>query len=207
MRNGFIRQRVLLILISILCTGAMPVVSAAEAGSHASIISHATPDQIKLINELWGSDITVGEYMEKVHPEHLVGVSGDVKKNLYEHKMIWPDGKSQDKFSELSRTITMHVSGWITKVSNTRIRYGGTSTVTGMSDPPGYIYIEAFLMKDEATQVDSTSASSSDGVYTISTENKLYMWPTAGNYDVHTFGYISHPYREASGESDSITIT
>ena len=206
MVKGLYRQLALLIVISILCIGALPAVSAADANGGSVRTSSASPEQIVLINKLWGSDITIGEYMEKVHPEHLVGVSDEVKKDLYEHKMIWPDGNNQDRFSELSRTITMHVSGWITKVSNTRIRYGGTSTVTGMSDPPGYIYIEAFLMKDEAAQVDSTSASSIDGVYTISTQDKLYMWPEAGDYDVHTFGYISHPYREASGESDSITI-
>ena len=136
MTKNIYRHLVLLLVLSILCIGTLPVVSAADANTNSVRISSVSPDQMKLINSLWGSDISVGEYMEKVHPEHLVGVPDDVKKDMYKHKMIWPDGNNKDRISALSSAINVAVSGTISKISSTRIQYSGTATVTGMSSPP-----------------------------------------------------------------------
>jgi len=46
--------------------------------------------QIEIANELWGSNITVGEFYEKVCPEYLATMPEDMKKRLYTENMVWP---------------------------------------------------------------------------------------------------------------------
>ena len=203
MVKGLYRQLALLIVLSILCIGALPVVSAAEANTPAPIISHATPEQIKLINELWGSDITIGEYMEKVHPEHLVGVSDDVKKEMNQRKMIWPDETGENKISELSKLVSLTVTGRIQKYSSTRIIYGGKARLS--SGIASYIYVEAFLVNAADSQVDSTSASA-NSAGSVDTGDKMYFWPDDGSYHVHAWGYTITPGYEDSDHTGSITI-
>lgn len=203
MKTGLNRQLVVLIAISILCIGALPVVSAAEAGTSAPLISHATPEQIKLINELWGSDITIGEYMEKVHPEHLVGVSDDVKKEMNQRKMIWPDETGENKIAELSKLVSLSVTGDITKVSSTRIDYKGRSALS--AGTASYIYVEAFLVNAADSQVDSTSASARQAG-SADTGYKMYFWPVDGSYHVHVFGYSLNPDLDGTYHTGSVTI-
>ena len=124
MKNDYSRLLILLIFISMIGIAIVPVVTAADAGSSSSYrVSNATPEQLEKINALWGTDITIGEYMEQVHPEHLVGVPDDVKKIMYQQKMIWPDEKNETRINEtriaqLSRlTPTLSVSCTISKVS------------------------------------------------------------------------------------------
>jgi len=203
MRTGLNRQLVLLIAISILCIGALSVVSAAEAGTSAPIISHATPEQIQLINELWGSDITIGEYMEKVHPEHLVDVPDDVKKDMYQRKMHWPDETDEKNIAGLSKLQSLTVTGRIQKYSSTRIIYGAGATMS--SGTASYIYVEAFLVNAADSQVDSTSASTT-GAGSVDTGDKMYFWPDNGSYHVHAWGYTITPDLEDSDHTGSITI-
>jgi hypothetical protein len=203
MTNEINRQLVLLIAISILCIGILPVVSAADASDNSPTVSHATPEQIELINNLWGSDITIGEYMEKVHPEHLVDVPDDVKNKMFQRKMNWPDGKDEDKITELSRLTSLTVTGYITKVSSTRIDFGGISQLS--SGTASYIYVEAFLVNAADSRVDSTAASA-QGASSVDTGYKMYFWPADGSYHVHTYGYTITPSLSGSGHSGSVTI-
>lgn len=195
----------LLILISILCISALPVVSAAETGSHGPIVSHATPEQIKLINELWGSDISIGEYMQKVHPEHLVDVPDAAKKDMFQRKMIWPDGKV-NRIASLSKlTTSLTVTGYISKISSNRIDFGGKSQLSPPSATAGYIYVEAFLKNSAGTTVDSTSASDR-GVNSVDTGYKMYFWPANGVYHVESYGYTTTPRLEGTASSGTVTI-
>jgi hypothetical protein len=195
----------MLIFISMICIAVVPVVSAADVGTSSTrIVSNATPQQLEKINALWGKDITIGDYMEQVHPEHLVGVSDDIKKIMHERKMIWPDGKKEMRIAQLSRlTPTLYVSCTISKYSSTRIDYSGTSQLS--SGQAGYIYNEAFLRNAADTKVDSTSASA-QGANSVSTTTKMYFWPANGNYHVTTYGYTISPDREGTSASGTITI-
>jgi len=161
--------------------------------------SDATEAQLNLINELQGKDITVLEYMERVHPEHLVGIPDSYKKNMAGQKMTWwamepaPDNDTNDDQPALDRaTVSVSATGY--KFDWRTIRFGGTCTASGLENPPWYIYVEAFLInRDSGQTVDSTSASSQQGVWSV-TASKDKLYPANGQYYVHAWGYIPTPY-------------
>ncbi|MFA5331085.1 MAG: hypothetical protein WC342_01795 [Methanoregula sp.] len=187
-----------------ICIAIVPVVSAADAGTSSYHVSNATPEQLEKINALWGTDITIGEYMEKVHPEHLVDISDDVKKIMDQRKMIWPDEKNEMRFAQLSRlATTLTVSCTISKVSSTRIDYSGKSQLS--SGVATYIYNEAFVVNAANTKVDSTSAST-QAANSVSTINKMYFWPPNGNYHVTSYGYTISPNLEDTDATGTISI-
>ncbi|MCW7073743.1 MAG: hypothetical protein OCU20_07690 [Methanophagales archaeon] len=51
----------------------------------------ANEEQLKIIEQLWGQEITIGEFMEKVIPEVLEDTPEEIAEYLYATKMIWPD--------------------------------------------------------------------------------------------------------------------
>jgi hypothetical protein len=58
--------------------------------THGHSVS-ANEEQLEIIRQLWGQNITIGEYMEKVMPEVLVDKPEELVKHLYATKMGWPD--------------------------------------------------------------------------------------------------------------------
>jgi len=46
--------------------------------------------QLEIATNLWGSDITVGEFYENVSPEILNTMPEELKQYLYTKKMDWP---------------------------------------------------------------------------------------------------------------------
>jgi len=202
MTNGINRQLVLLIAISILCIGVLPIVSAADASGDTLRISHASPDQVDLINKLWGSDITIGEYMETVHPEHLAGVPDEVKKDMYQRKMIWPNEKmekSMDPDPLMSTRASLGVIGDLSIYSN-RVFFWSTATLQG-ADRASYIYVESFLKNSADGTVGSTSGSNQN-TNSVACSNNV-MWPPAGYYHVHSWGYTITPGTEGSHHSSA----
>ena len=183
----------------------VPVVSAANTGTaSANVVSNATPEQLEKINALWDTDITIGDYMEQVHPEHLVGVSDDVKKIMHQRKVIWPDAKNETKIAQLSKlTASLSVTCTITKVSSSQINYYGRSALS--SGEAVYIYNEAFLRNAAGTKVDSTSISS-QYVNSVTTQTKMYFWPANGNYHVTSYGYTISPNLDGAGQTGTISI-
>jgi hypothetical protein len=179
---------ILTIFLASACTG---IASASE--ERGLIRSDASEAQLELINELHGQDITVLEYMEKVHPEHLVGVSDLMKENMASQRMNWwgkeplTDEKSKADRATVSVTATGYTADWRT------IHFGGSCAASGLQNPPWYIYAEAFLIdRDTGKNADSTAASSRN-VWSVSApKDKLY--PDNGQYYVHAWGYIPTPY-------------
>ncbi|MDD1702877.1 MAG: hypothetical protein LUQ31_07875 [Methanoregula sp.] len=177
---------------------AIPMVSAAQTTDDSVLVSNATADQVEKINELWGSDITIGEYMEQVHPEHLAGIPDDVKNEMYQRKMDWPDEESHNSISALPNQVnsilaTLTVTGSSTAYSN-RVEFRSSATC---SQAASYIYVESFLKNAADTTVGSSSASSHDYISTISCSN-MVSWPPAGYYHVHSWGYTITPSSEGS---------
>lgn len=203
MRNVFLKRFVLLICLSVICIGCVSLVSAQDKSENKVIVTHSSPEQVKMINELWGSDITIGEYMEKVHPEQLVGVSDEIKKEMHQRKMNWPEEKNDAPSSEIRDPMralrtTLTVSGDLTIYWN-RIYYTSTATC---SSPASYIYVEAFLNNAADSTVGSTSSSSRDLLDTITCTNTV-AWPATGYYHVHSYGYTIAPDSEGSAHSSS----
>jgi hypothetical protein len=194
----------MVVLITLLLAASL--IAAVSAIEEKGVVKNdASKAQLELINELYGKDITVLEYMEKVHPEHLVGVSDSIKKDMANQKMKWwgkekssPGQKSLSAIrgAAVSVTATGYKADWRT------IHLGGTCTASGMDTPPGYIYVEAFLINvDTGVTADSTSQSSTAGVWSV-TASKDKLYPDSGyQYKVQSWGYIPHPYREDSAET------
>ncbi|HBC92542.1 MAG TPA: hypothetical protein DCZ10_06450 [Pelotomaculum sp.] len=71
-------------------------VTSAEQNKSGEVKSfRASPEQLNIIKELWGTNISKGEYLENVFPEALKGLPEDVLKQLYNIPMVWPNPNSQ----------------------------------------------------------------------------------------------------------------
>jgi len=183
---------------------AIPLVNAASANEDKVLVTRATPDQVKMINDLWGSDITIGEYMEKVHPEHLVGVPDDVKKELYQRKMNWPEEENNNAISSISNQVKsilaiLTVTGYATPLSN---RVSFTSTAT-CSQAASYIYVDSFLKNSADSSVGNCAVSSQNGISSVTCSGTVIS-PAAGNYHVHSWGYTISPSSDDSDHSSSV---
>jgi len=94
------RMGLVFMLVLVLVSALIGIASAED--ERGVVRSDATEAQLKLINELHGKDITVLEYMERVHPEHLVGIPDSYKENMAGHTMTWwvvepaPDNDTND---------------------------------------------------------------------------------------------------------------
>jgi len=67
----------------------------------------ANEEQLEMIKQLWGQDITVGEFTEKVMPEVMEDMPVEILKYKYATKMIRPDpfgeGNSETEITEAVR--------------------------------------------------------------------------------------------------------
>jgi len=204
MKHESLKHGILLLSICLICIAAIPLVSADSTTGDKVLISHATADQVKKINELWGSNITIGEYMELVHPEQLAGVPDSIKKEMYLRKMNWPGEESNSGISAIPNQVdstlaTLSVTGGAT------IRWNGVtySSSATCSQPATYIYVESYLKNAADGTVAATSASSHDFISSISC-SQFVSWPPAGNYHVHSWGYTITPSSEGSHHSASV---
>jgi hypothetical protein len=192
------RLLMMLICLSLICIAGIPVVSAADSADSRIHVVQATQEQVAKINKLWGSDITIGDYMEQVHPEQLVGVSDEVIKEMHQRKMHWPDENKivAEQVQPDSILATLTVDGDLTIYSN-YIHFGSYASC---SQSASYIYVESFLKNSADSTVGSTSGSTS-GSY-VSCSNNV-AWPPAGYYHVHSWGYTITPSTEGSDHSAS----
>ena len=72
----------------------------------------ANEEQLEIINQLVGQDITIGEFMEKVFPEVLEDMPEEIAKNLYATEMIWPNPSEPLRMWTSSATsIAIHPTG------------------------------------------------------------------------------------------------
>ena len=196
MRTDISRLMMMLVCLSLICIAGIPIVSAADSSGNNIRISQATPDQVAKINELWGSDITIGEYMEKVHPEQLVGVSDTVIKEMHQRKMHWPGEDKAISEPEQPDSIlaTLTVDGDLSIYWN-YVHFGSYASCTQSAS---YIYVETFLKNSSDDTVGSSSGSTS-GAYVECANN--VAWPPTGYYHVHSWGYTITPSTEGSDHS------
>ncbi|OPY37953.1 MAG: hypothetical protein A4E35_01008 [Methanoregula sp. PtaU1.Bin051] len=187
----------MVVLITLLLAAAL-VASVSAAEERGVVRSDASEEQLKLINELYGKDITVLEYMEKVHPEHLAGIPDSIKKDMAGQKMNWwgkepaPGQERAGREVQTDRaTVSVSATGYTADWRT--IHFSGTCTAYGLSSPPWYIYVEAFLInRDTGQTADSTSASGQNIWSVTASKDKYY--PANGRYYVHAWGYIPTPY-------------
>lgn len=201
MKRKSIGIKVTLLATVIICGILIPSACATSVGPG----ENASEIQIQLINQLWGKDMTILAYMEQVHPELLAGMPDTIKDQIGKKKMSWPGDSQVSSLSEKAtgpaqlRVDTFTVGGTPTAYDN-RVYFDGWASATG--SPPSYIYFESFLKNSADTTVGST-ANSGYGVNYISNNNNV-MWPAAGYYHVHVWGYTISPGYEDSSHSSSV---
>ena len=95
----------------------------------------ATDEQLKIMNELEGTDITIGEYMQKVWPEFYAEMSDEQKEKINNWKKSWPDDtksvNKQENNEEETDDIGEESTGPVSRLTANaakavnRIGYGG----------------------------------------------------------------------------------
>ena len=157
----------------------------------------ATDEQLKIMNELEGTDITIGEYMQKVWPEFYAELDDEQKEKINNWKKSWSDNTKSVGKQENTRATSV-VTAYATK-GNNRISYGGSSTIPDndniYNNHAGYHYIEVKL-KNSADVIVSTTAFSNTALYVDA--SNLYMYPASGLYRATSWAYSLSPDTEGN---------
>ncbi|MBQ3718615.1 MAG: hypothetical protein II893_04370 [Methanomicrobium sp.] len=66
-----------------------------------ALSANATDEQLRIMNELEGSDMTIGEYMQKVWPEFYAEMSDEQKEHINRWKRSWPKDANTIKNNEV----------------------------------------------------------------------------------------------------------
>jgi hypothetical protein len=85
---------IFLILVMMICS--VSPVSALKA--------EATDEQLKVMNEIEGTDITIGEYLQKVWPQFYDELSEEQKEKVNGWKKSWPKISPEKQVSESGKT-------------------------------------------------------------------------------------------------------
>jgi len=80
-------------LLMVMMFAGMIFVPAVSAEKDQLIIDDK--ERLQIINELWRTDISVGEYYEKAFPELLEGIDEKTKNEFYNLKISWPEKPKQ----------------------------------------------------------------------------------------------------------------
>jgi hypothetical protein len=163
----------------------------------SALKADATDEQLKVMNEIEGTDITIGEYLQKVWPQFYDELTDEQKKKVNNWKKSWPESPgSVDKDSKASKA-SMSTNAYISSGTN-RIIYSGDSTVhLGSGESIDYHYIEVKLKNSADQIVSSTAFSEFDGDGYVNTENTKF-WLPSGYYTSNAWSYSLDPDTEDS---------
>jgi len=202
------------VLALFLLVGLMPtgIVLAQETDSTTNVdhTVHANQSQLKLIQELYGTDITLGDYLRTVYPdqlkEMLKEITEDQLKTLLESKMEWAplpssplaelDNKLEQDLSVKDVTISVEASHPSATVGSGEVDYSGEITTT----PPTsmlYLSIGSYLYYWNGSDWDLKAACSNwnmfftsckcEGTYSTSA-NGYYINMASGSWNSIQYG-------------------
>lgn len=107
MNKKMMKYLVLLTFVASILMIGLPTSMAAETGKTYSFT--ATSKQLEKIEELWGKDISRGEFLKIAFPEAVDKMSSKAIEELNNTKMIWPDPKKNIKSTAESRSTTKDI--------------------------------------------------------------------------------------------------
>ena len=203
------RLRKLSIVLLALLLAAMavvPMVSAENNMAGKIIRASATQEQVDKINELWGKDITAGEYFEQIHPEFLVDMPAEIKEKLYKKKWIWPISPDSETKSQSRSLLLLPIT-----CQGSLHAHPAVIDFAGMAQysvvPPSAPWYMAFAtyLVNSADQVKASTAASG---YSVTYLNSNNMWQpdASGSYHTHTTAFsLSPDYDAVPFHSGSIT--
>jgi len=179
-----------LLLLAMIC---VPV-----SASEQAVTSDAAT--CALIDELWGQDISIGEYFEQVHPEFLVDMPDDVRSKIYQQKMNWPETAAADENNLVERfrtlsdpfiSCTAYMSMEYYQNNPYAIRFGGT---TRTSEVVPYLYIEVYLKRVDTDETVSNTAHSVRNAAYDDAENLRPYPPPGVEYCTYVTSYCLDQY-------------
>ena len=162
----------------------------------SALKADATDEQLKVMNEIEGTDITIGEYLQKVWPQFYDELTDEQKKKVDNWKKSWPESAAtEDKNLKTSGSkASMTTNAYISSGPN-RVIYEGESNI----DQPvaEYHYIEVKLKNNANQVVSSTAFSEFDGDGYVNAEN-MKFWLPSGYYTSNAWSYSLDPDTEDS---------
>jgi len=84
---------ILALIILVLVLLYLPTYIQAYSGyfpERTSTESELNESQLYLLNEIWGTNITMGEYYELIYPEFLDGMPQELRSWMFNKTMEWP---------------------------------------------------------------------------------------------------------------------
>jgi hypothetical protein len=199
------KLKISVILLALLLVGLtlVPAVSAAKSIEGRVIGFNATQAQVDKINQLWGKDISVGEYYAQVEPEMLVGMPADLKAILYKKQWVWPGSSGIPTVSPMVSGITC-TAPLPTKVNGVVIQFSGSATSVG-SGAPYYMAFTTYL-ENSAGQVKASTGASGFNPTTYLTSSNMWQPTGSGTYHSYTTAFTITPnYDAVPVTSGSIT--
>ncbi|NMB78722.1 MAG: hypothetical protein GYA23_06460 [Methanomicrobiales archaeon] len=160
-------------------------------------VASASQEQVDKVNELWGKDISIGEYLTQVHPSLLEEMPPDVKEEIFKTKWRWPTTE------EMAAPANQEVSDAALDSSNTdvdcsvfltsagsAVNYGGGALYNN-NPAPNYLQSSTYVYNG-ASQVVATTGSQGYSVKRVYASNQFV--PSAhGTYHAQTFGQSQGP--------------
>jgi hypothetical protein len=190
-----LRKLSIVLLALLLAAMAMvPIVTAAENMDGKVLRVSATQGQIDKINELWGKNITAGEYFTLVHPEFMVNMPDAIRSKLFKKKWIWPASPDKEtpiqSNSLLSVPITCQGS---LNVRSTTIHFAGMAQYSGTA--PYYMAFTTYL-KNSADQVKASTSASGYSVTYLNSDS-LWLPDASGSYRTYSTAFSITPDYDA----------
>jgi len=178
------------LIVALLIIGAIFVPAVSAQPQEPMEVATTDEATLRLIDELWGTDITIGEYLEKVDPEALTDMPDEVKKDVYQRKMPWSADDQESTNALSSPSLVVHA---MLSKSVPKIDFGVSAQVYGAV--PEYLYVAAYLRNSTTDQTVGTTAHSVFNASYDEATNMVY-YPPDGTYRVYAWGYSVSPNLE-----------
>lgn len=174
------------LIVALLVVGAFFVPMASAQPQEPMEVATTDEATLNLIDELWGTDITIGEYLEKVDPEALTDMPDEVKKDVYQRKMPWSADDQESTNALSSSSLVVHA---LLSKSVPMLNFGVRAQVYGAV--PSYLYVAAYLRNSADQTVGTTAHSVFNASYDEAT-NMVYN-PDPDDYGVYAWSYSVSP--------------
>ena len=187
-----------IILLALLLAGLLFVPAVSAAGSMEGKITRvsATPEQVAKINELWGKDITVGEYFTQVHPALLVDMPAEIKEKIFKKKWIWPVSPDNEINTQANSLLLTPVTCQGSLDARPAvIHFAGMAEYTS-TPAPWYMAFATYLV-NSGDQVKASTAASGYSVTYLNSDNMWQPDVPSGTFHTHTTAFSLSPDYDA----------
>lgn len=201
------KLRVVLLALLLAAMAMVPCASAVDGKTivdgNIVYVATASPAQLEMINQLWGKDITIGEYLTEVHPSLLEEMPADVKKTIFEKKWRWPTAEEMtaQPLSVKSSNTDVDCSVFLVSAGSA-VNYGGGALYN--NNPAPAVLQSSTYVHNSAEQLVASTGAVGYNVKRVYIDNQ-FVPPVHGTYHAQTFGQSTNP--DVYGFSDINYLT